>query len=122
MIIWIDAQLSPELASWITHSFGVDAVAVRDLGLLHAKDRAIYEAAREAAAILMTKDADFIQLLERLGPPPQVLWITCGNTSNARLRRVLLDALPTALRLLEQGEPLVEIGDAQQANSGLTGQ
>jgi len=61
----------------------------------------------------MTKDIDFPQLLERMGSPPQVLWITCGNTSNARLKQVLQAALPTALKLLEQGEPLVEISDAQ---------
>ena len=112
MIIWIDAQPSPELAPWIIRSFGVEALAVRDVGLHRAKDRAIHQAAREAEAVVMTKDADFVRLLERLGPPPQVLWVTCGNTSNTRLRRVLLDALPAALRLLEQGEPLVEISDA----------
>ena len=31
MRIWIDAQLSPALAEWITESFDVEAVAVRDL-------------------------------------------------------------------------------------------
>lgn len=112
MIIWIDAQLSPQLAPWISERFAVEAHSVRDLGLLDAKDRAIYQAARAAGAVVITKDADFVQLLERLGPPPQVVWVTSGNTSNARLRQVLLDALPTALRLLEQGEPLVEISDA----------
>jgi predicted nuclease of predicted toxin-antitoxin system len=41
------------------------------------------------------------------------MWITCGNTSNVRLRQVLQATLPTALKLLEQGEFLVEISDAQ---------
>ena len=61
----------------------------------------------------MTKDSDFLKLVDRVGPPPQVLWITCGNTSNARLRQVLQSALPAALTLLEQGEPVVEISDAK---------
>jgi predicted nuclease of predicted toxin-antitoxin system len=61
----------------------------------------------------MTKDRDFLVLLERFGSPPQVLWITCGNTSNARLRQILQDALSVALKLLEQGESLVEISDAK---------
>ena len=30
MIIWIDAQLSPAIAAWISSHFAVDAVAVRD--------------------------------------------------------------------------------------------
>ncbi len=33
MIIWVDAQLSPTLASWIHVTFGVEARALRDLGL-----------------------------------------------------------------------------------------
>ena len=62
--------------------------------------------------MVVTKDRDFLELLERLGSPSQVIWITCGNTSNSRLRRILQGALPAALELLEQGEPLVEISDA----------
>jgi len=34
--IWIDAQLSPAIAAWITSHFAVTAVAVRDLGLREA--------------------------------------------------------------------------------------
>jgi predicted nuclease of predicted toxin-antitoxin system len=37
----------------------------------------------------MTKDSDFVDLVERLGPPPQIIWLTCGNTSNLRLREIL---------------------------------
>ena len=44
-------------------------------------------------------------------PPPRVIWITCGNTSNEHLKKILLKALPSALKLLEAGEPLVEISD-----------
>lgn len=113
MIVWIDAQLSPDLASWIAASFGVEAHPVRDLGLREAKDQEIYQAAREAGAVVMTKDSDFLDLVEHFGPPPQVLWIRCGNTSNEHLRQVLQRTLPTALKLLEQGEALVEISDAR---------
>ena len=60
----------------------------------------------------MTKDSDFVLLLDRLGPPPQVIWVTCGNTSNARLKEVLTNTLPKALDLLGLGEKLVEINAA----------
>jgi predicted nuclease of predicted toxin-antitoxin system len=111
LIIWVDAQLSPRLASWIAGTFGVEARAVRDLGLRDAKDREIFLSAREAKAVIMTKDSDFLTLLDRLGPPPQVLWVTCGNTSNVRLREVLTRTLLHAINLLEQGESVVEISD-----------
>ncbi len=109
--IWIDAQLSPGLARWIRETFGIDARAVRDVGLRNAKDPVIFKAAREAGVVVMSKDEDFRSLVERPGPPPQVLWVTCGNTSNARLREILMKSLPAAVELLQRGEPLVEISD-----------
>ena len=57
----------------------------------------------------MTKDSDFVRLLDNLGTPPQLIWITCGNTSNARLKEVLTSTFPKALELLKSGEKLVEI-------------
>ena len=68
-------------------------------------------AARNAQVVMMTKDDDFVQLLDRHGAPPQVLLVTCGNTSNARLRQLITIAWPTILPMLNRGEPLVELGD-----------
>jgi predicted nuclease of predicted toxin-antitoxin system len=109
MTIWIDAQLPPQLASWLNSAFGLQARPVRDLGLREAEDEPIFMAARQEGVVVMTKDSDFELLLSRFGPPPQVIWITCGNTSNHRLREILTGSLPDALRLLEAGEPIVEI-------------
>ena len=109
MIFWLDAQLSPGLARWITERFGVQARAVRDLGLRDAEDEQIFRAARDAEAIVITKDRDFVELVTRLGKPPQILWLTCGNTSNERLRELLESAITDILPLLEAGEPLIEL-------------
>ena len=38
-------------------------------------------------AVVMTKDGDFARLVVDLGPPPQVLLLTCGNSANARLKQ-----------------------------------
>ena len=91
MTIWIDAQLSPALALWIAQTFGISAVALRDIGL-----------------------RDEVRLLEELGPPPQIIWITCGNTSNARLKDLLQTALPRVLEFLTAGESLVELSDLHE--------
>lgn len=109
MNIWLDAQLSPAIAMWIAARFGVSVIALRDLGLRESTDREVFFAARQAGAVVMTKDEDFVFLLEELGAPPQIVWLTCGNTSNAELKRLLSDAGRRALELLESGEPLVEI-------------
>jgi len=75
----------------------------------------IFLAAREADAVVLTKDRDFVLLLELLGPPPQVIWLTIGNTSNADLRKVLSKSLNSVIDLLRRGEPLVEVADQRQA-------
>ena len=92
-------------------TFAIDAVALRALGLAQAKDRDIFDRARAAGAVVMTKDADFVELVERLGTPPQIVWIRCGNTSSARLRDVLARTWPKAQELLESGERIVELVD-----------
>jgi predicted nuclease of predicted toxin-antitoxin system len=107
--IWIDAHLSPAVATWISNTFGVTAIALRDLGLRDAEDPEIFEAAKSQGVILMTKDSDFVDLVDRLESSPQIIWLTCGNTSNARLKEILSSTLPDALKLLKIGERLVEI-------------
>jgi predicted nuclease of predicted toxin-antitoxin system len=83
MTIWVDAHLSPAIATWITNTLGITALALRDIGLRDAEDHEIFEAAKAQKVIVMTKDRDFVELVDRLGSPPQIIWLTCGNTSNA---------------------------------------
>lgn len=109
MTIWVDAHLSPVIATWINNTFEITAFALRDVGLRDAEDFEIFEAAKAQGIILMTKDSDFADLIDRLGTPPQIIWLTCGNTSNARLQEILTATLPEALELLRTGEALVEI-------------
>jgi predicted nuclease of predicted toxin-antitoxin system len=110
VILWLDAQLSPALASWISERFTpIQAVPVRELGLRNADDREIFAQARSAGAIVMTKDRDFLHLLFEQGPPPQVIWLRVGNSSNQALQAMLLRTLKEAVASLREGEPWVEI-------------
>jgi predicted nuclease of predicted toxin-antitoxin system len=110
--LWLDAQLSPALCGWLAETFAVEASHVREFGLHEAEDPELFEAARAAAVdAVITKDRDFVDLVERLGPPPKVIWITLGNTSNANLKRILAATLRDVLALLEQGEVLVEVSE-----------
>jgi len=112
MKIWVDAQLSPHLAPWLNERFEVEAYSVRWLGYRDASDEDIFAAAREADAVVMTKDRDFLNLLDIHGPPPRVVWITMGNTSNAHMRAVLDKVFAQALVSLREGESIVEITDS----------
>ncbi len=112
MRIWLDAQLPPALAPWVSSNCGVECVAVRDLGLRDADDQTIFDAARAASdVVILSKDSDFVDLVLRLGRPPQILWLTCGNVTNRRLRELLTTVFPDAMRLLAEDHAVVEIGD-----------
>ena len=67
MTIWVDAQMSPAIATWISSNYTVSGVAIRDLGLRDAEDKEIFEAARQEKAVVMTKDSDFVLLLDNWG-------------------------------------------------------
>ncbi|WP_228058654.1 DUF5615 family PIN-like protein [Nostoc sp. LEGE 06077] len=72
MTIWIDAHLSPAIATWISNTFGITALALRDVGLRDTEDLEIFEAAKTQGVIFLTKDSDFVDLVERLGTPPKL--------------------------------------------------
>ena len=110
MTLWLDAHLSPRIARWVSETFGFEATPVRELNLRESEDEQIFFAVREANVIVITKDSDFVDLLERHGSPPKIIWLTCGNTSEAALKQILSSALPEAIRLLDSGDDLVEIG------------
>jgi predicted nuclease of predicted toxin-antitoxin system len=109
MLLWLDAQLSPQLASWINSTFSEFVCkAIKELQLRDAADKDIFFAAKEARAIVITKDSDFINLLHRYKSPPKIIWLTCGNTSNEFLQQLLSRELHRALEFLEEND-LVEI-------------
>ncbi|MBI3524785.1 MAG: DUF5615 family PIN-like protein [Betaproteobacteria bacterium] len=110
MKFWVDAQLPPLLAEWLSKEYAIDAISLRDLGLRNAPDIEIFQAARQAQAVVISKDSDFVELVSRHGQPPQLLWVTCGNVTNQRLRAVFGKTFPDALALLASGQVIVEVG------------
>lgn len=104
----LDAHLPPSLAVWITETFGIATYSASFLGLRDANDTEIFAEARRRQAIVLTKDDDFVELLDRLGSPPKIIWLTCGNTSKQRLKFILESHLVTALHIIETTD-LVEI-------------
>jgi predicted nuclease of predicted toxin-antitoxin system len=86
MRFWIDAQLAPSLAKWIEAL--KPPPCVTSGSATHPIPRSS-EAARKANAVILTKDADFVELVYARGPPPQVVWIACGNSTNRYLKGIL---------------------------------
>ena len=109
----LDAQLPPQLAEWLSREFVITAVAARELGLSAVADPVLFDYARAESAVVLSKDSDFVELVHRLGTPPQIVWITCGNVSNRHLRELFIATFADVLQLLSSGESLVEISDRQ---------
>jgi predicted nuclease of predicted toxin-antitoxin system len=112
MTFWIDAQLDPVLAEWLGSQFKVVAKTVIELGLRDAADTVLFDAARRFSEIvIVSKDSDFADLVIQRGKPPQILWLRFGNRRTIHIQILLCRTFPDALRLLQAGEPLVEISD-----------
>lgn len=112
MRIWLDVHLPPALIPWLKNKCGIEVKAFRDEGLTRTPDVAIFKLLRGDGEVVMTKDSDFVALVETLNPPPQVIWLTCGNTTNKNLKRILERTIEDAIELLSRGEPMVEIRDS----------
>lgn len=112
MIFWLNAQLPPTFAQWLSERYAVEAVSLSTLGLRDAQDIEIFNAAKTngKGTVIITKDRDFIDLVIRLGSPSQILWLTCGNVTNRALKELFNTTFPKALDFLSQGESIVEIG------------
>lgn len=109
MKFWVDAQLPPVLAAWLSRQYGVEALSLRDIGFRDAADGDIFLAARQADVVAISKDSDFVDLVSRHGSPPQLLWVTCGNVTNRRLQDVFGKTFPDALISLSSGQAIIEI-------------
>ena len=115
MKFWLDAQLPPTLAKFLSEEFNVQADPLRELGMRDADDMEVFEKARDKNVTIISKDSDFVELVQRLGSPPQLLWVTCGNVSNKHMRHIFTKLFPDALSMLREGEAIVEIGDLHDA-------
>jgi predicted nuclease of predicted toxin-antitoxin system len=70
--VLLDENLSPKLIPRLASLFP-GLIHVRDLGLKQADDREIWEWARANRLSILTADADFVELSQRLGWPPKVI-------------------------------------------------
>ena len=97
--IWLDTQLSPIIAKWMSEYTGFTVKSSYSLNLHNLTDTAIYNKAKsQGNVILISKDADFPELISRLGSPPKLIVIKKGNCDN----RVLWEFIkPNILKSVE---------------------
>jgi len=78
MKLLFDHNLAPSLVAHLADLFPNSEHVFRcDLG--EASDIAIWQYARENDFLLVSKDADFVELSTLRGFPPKVVWLRLGN-------------------------------------------
>ena len=101
-------MLPPALAAWIGEQKH-DAEHVSQLGLLRAKDTAIWDHALTTGAILVTKDEDFAQRRGTADVGPQIVWLRIGNARTRRLLQWFEVAFPRIVADLSRNDAVVEV-------------
>lgn len=86
MKLLIDENLSRRLAKDLQDLFP-GSIHLSDLGLEHAPDDAVWEAAKAGGSVIVSKDEDFHQRSFLYGWPPKVIWVRLGNCSTATILR-----------------------------------
>jgi predicted nuclease of predicted toxin-antitoxin system len=103
----VDAQLPLRLVDYL-RSKGHEAEHVALVLSERAKDTEIAAYAKASGAVIVSKDADFIDLLAD-AVDPALVWVRSGNTTN-RLLIALLDLhWPRIEVALQEGQSVVEV-------------
>lgn len=114
MKLWLDAHFSPMLATWIQTEYHIETLPVRDLGMQEAMDIEIFQHAKQRNVCFMTKDSDFVDLFEKFGPPPQIIWIRCRKTSNASMIKFYQKRFLTCCPCYRMMKDLLKSGNAHK--------
>ena len=109
MTLYVDANLPPSIAPWLKENFSINSFSFDHMGWRFSEDHEIFRLLQKISdSIVLTKDEDFVSLLEAYQAPPKIIWITVGNTSNQNLRSIFSKQLNEAVLLLKEND-LVEI-------------
>ena len=88
MKLLFDQNLSPGLVTRLADVFP-GSRHVYPLGLDKAPDSGVWDFAHDNGFVLVTKDADYSELVLLRGFPPKVLWLRLGNCTTAQVEALL---------------------------------
>lgn len=106
----LDVNLSVKLI-WEFERLGHSCEHVSRAIDKNAKDRQIAEFANRNGAILVSKDADFVEFSDSGLLKAHLIGLRCGNMSAKDTCMLLRHSLPDVLVALKNGQKIVEIYD-----------
>jgi predicted nuclease of predicted toxin-antitoxin system len=109
MKLLLDANISWKLTNSLSEIFG-DCAHVDKIGItVPAQDVDIWAYAKDHEYIIVTKDNDFVDLLEVKGYPPKIVLLKTGNNSSKAILELLIAAKESIQDLSEKNYGLLEI-------------
>ena len=101
--ICLDTHISPVTAKWLKEDFRYNCKSSFVLKLYGLDDIEIYQKAKAAGyVIIISKDSDLPEIVERLSAPPKVINIGTGNADNRILFQLLKENIEHCIRLQTQ--------------------
>ncbi len=104
----VDHQLPVALARWLAAQ-RTDTVHVLDAGLDTTPDADIWDRAVAEGRIVVSKDADFFHLANRVRDPGRLLWVRVGNCRTAALLARFSTLWPDIQTAFASGQRIVEV-------------
>jgi predicted nuclease of predicted toxin-antitoxin system len=104
----VDANLPIALARQLAIG-NVDCVHVVDLADLATPDMTLWDLANVQHRTIITRDADFADLVRVKPAGPAVVWVRLGNVRKRVLVQRIQRDWPKILALLDAGERLIEL-------------
>lgn len=108
MKVIVDVQL-PHILVRDLRRRGHEASRVVDLIARTSTDDLVCTLASVRKAAIFTKDEDFVGLSARVREPVTVVWLRCGNISNAELLKLIDRTIDYIIAAIERGERLIEV-------------
>ncbi|GHU68076.1 hypothetical protein FACS189447_10550 [Spirochaetia bacterium] len=109
MKILLDANISWKLTKILSPIFG-ECLHVDNIGItVPAQDMDIWDYAKENNFIIITKDNDFVDLLEVKGYPPKIVLVKTGNNSSRALVQLIINSKKSIQELDENNYGLLEL-------------
>ena len=109
MKILLDANISYKLTNILTPIFG-ECTHVDFIGLdVPVEDIDIWNYALDNGFIIITKDSDFVDLMDLKGFPPKVVLLKTGNNSSKALAELLINVKQNIVELENSNLGLLEV-------------
>ena len=103
MNLLFDQNISFRIIKWVDDIFP-GSISVHDLGYQNPHDLDIWKFAKVNNFVIVTFDAEFIDISNLRGYPPKIIWLRIGNTSTKNIADRIREEQKSIMDFLSNNE------------------